>query len=192
MVVKIMKTEYRFSYGSIFKFIFSQVILCIYNFFAFLIVAIPVALLYGEIESIFRENYVLMKIITILMTIFILIFALILCVFFFLPKKAVINSSFVTIKRYMLNFGYVLRGFNDEIFIKEIAECKKYVGDKYCLDRSEPYAVFFFDWDSLVEIRTIDNKRYFVPLKNSDDFIEEINKRREKLQNDTADDNSAF
>lgn len=192
MVMRIMKTEYKFSYGSIFKLIFSQVMLCIYNFFAFLIVAIPVALLYGEIESIFRENYVLMKIITILMTIFIIVYALILCVFFFLPKKAIIKRDFVIIKRYMLNFGYILRGFNDEIYIKEIVECKKYDGEKYCLDRSGPYAVFFFDWDSLVEIRTIDNKCYLVPLKNSDDFIEEINKKREKLQNNKTDDSSIF
>ena len=171
-----MKTEYKFSYGNVFNFIFSQVILCIYNFFAFLIVAIPVTLLYGKIESIFRENYVLMKIITILMTVFILIFALILCVFFFLPKKAIINNDFLIIKRYMLNFGYIVRGFNDEIFIKEIVECKKYDGEKYRLDRSGPYAIFFFDWDDLVEIKT-ERKAYLVPIKNSDNFIAEVNKR---------------
>lgn len=180
-----MKNEYKFSYGNVFNFIFSQVILCIYNFFAFLIVAIPIAWLYGELENIFKENYVLMKIITILMTIPILLFALMLCIYFFLPKKAIVNANFVIIKRYMLNFGYILRGFNDEIYIKDIVECKLYAGYKYKLDRSAPYAVYFFKWNDLVEIKTKSNKVYFVPLKNSNGFVEEVNKKRE-IQEDAC------
>lgn len=152
-------------------------IMCVYNFFAFLILAVPMTWLYGELENCFRENYRLMKIITILMAIFIFLFALILCIYFFLPKKVIMNNSFIIIKRYMLNFGYVLRGFNDEIFIKEIVECKKYDGERYYLDRSGPYAVFFFDWNSLVELRTIDNKCFLVPLQNSEEFIKEVNRR---------------
>lgn len=169
-----MKTEYKFSYGNVFNFIFSQVILCIYNFFAFLIVAMPIAWLYGELGNIFKENYIVMKIITILMAILILLFALMLCIYFFLPKKAIVNANFVIIKRYMLNFGYILRGFNDEIFIKDIVECKLYDGYRYGLDRSAPYAVYFFKWDDLVEIKTKSNKVYLVPLKDSDKFVEQI------------------
>jgi len=180
-----MKTVYKISYGSIFNLIFSQVFLGIYNFFAFLIVAFPLLCLYEEIESRFRDNYVLIKIITIVMTVIILVYALILCVFFFLPKKAIIKNNFIIIKRYMLNFGYILRGFNDEIFIKEIVECTTYRGAGYSLDRSGPYAVFFFDWDDLVKIKTADNKYYLVPLQNSDEFVEEVNKRMQAAKGDS-------
>lgn len=178
-----MKNKYKFSYGNIFNLIFSQIILCIYNFFAFLIVAVPITLLYMKLENLFKDNYVLMKIITILMAAFIFLYALMLCVYFFLPKKAIIKNDFIKIRRYMLNFGYILRGFNDEIFIKDIIECKLYDGYRYCLDRSGPYSVYFFKWDDLVEIKTKDNKRYLVPLQNSETFIEEVNKRINCLNN---------
>lgn len=181
--VRIMKTEYKISYGNIFNLIFSQVMLGVNNFGAFLIVAVPILWLYGEIESNFRENYALIKIITIVMTVIIFVVALILCVFFFLPKKAIVKNNFIIIKRYMLNFRYILRGFNDEIFIKEIVACEKYCGNRYSLDRSGPYAVFFFNWDDLVKIKTADNKYYLVPLKNSEEFINEVNIRRQALQN---------
>ncbi len=178
-----MENKYKFSYGNVFNLIFSQIILCIYNLFAFLIVAVPITLLYIKLENLFKDNYVLMKIITILMAAFIFLYALMLCVYFFLPKKAIIKNDFIKIRRYMLNFGYILRGFNDEIFMKDIIECKLYDGYRYCLDRSGPYSVYFFKWDDLVEIKTKNNKCYLVPLKNSEIFIEEVNKRINCLNN---------
>ena len=171
---KTLKSEYKISYGNVFNFIFSQVILSIYNFFAFVIVAMPITLLYGEVERICRENYILVKVIAILMIGFLLLYALILCAYFFLPKKAIVSNNFIVIKRYMLDFSYVFRGFNDEIFIKDIIECKLYNGKRYLLNRSAPYSVFFFEWDDLIEIKTKSNKVYLVPLKDSEKFLEQI------------------
>lgn len=177
---------YKFNYGNASNFIFSQIILCIYNFFAFLIVAMPMTLLYTRLENLFKENYILMKIVTILMAALIFLYALMLCVYFFLPKKVIIKNDFIKIKRYMLNFGYILRGFNDEIFIKDIIVCKLYDGYRYRLDRSGPYSVYFFNWDDLVEIKTKDDKSYLVPLKNSEEFVEEVNKRMERLNSHSS------
>lgn len=58
------------------------------------------------------------------------------------------------------------------------------------LDRTGPYSVFFFNWDDLVEIRTNDDKKYLVPIKNSDDFIEKVNEIRRSFQEDKAGDNT--
>lgn len=178
-----MRNKYKFSYGNVFNFIFSQIILSIYNFFAFLIIAMPITLLYVRLENLFKEKYLLMKIITILMIGFVFLYALMLCVYFFLPKKVILKNDFIKIKRYMLNFGYILRGFNDEIFIKDIIECKLYDGYRYRLDRSGPYAVYFFEWDDLIEIKTKNNKCYLVPLQNSEEFVEKVNKRMVDLNN---------
>lgn len=90
----------------------------------------------------------------------------------------------------MLNYNYILRGFNDEIFIKDIVECKKYDGKRYRFDRRDPYAVLFFNWDDLVEIRTNDDKKYLIPVKNSDDFVEKVNEIRRSFQEDKAWDNT--
>lgn len=173
-----MKLDYKFSYGNILNFIFSEIILIIYNFFSFLLIAIPIFLVYSELEYTYRDNYIIMKIITIFMTILLGLYALYLVIIFFLPKKAIINNNFIIVKRYMFNFRYAFRGFNDEIYINDIIECKKYNGKRFKLDRTAPYAVFFFDWDDLVEIKTKDNKIYFIPLKNSFSFIEKVNELR--------------
>ena len=177
---EIMKLEYKFSYGNILNFVFSEIILIIYNFFSFLIIAIPIFLVYSELEYTYRENYILMKIITIFMTILLGLYALYLVIIFFLPKKAIINDNFIIVKRYMLNFRYVFRGFNDEIYINDIIECKKYDGKRFKFDRTAPYAVFFFDWDNLVELKMKDDKIYLIPLKNSFSFIEKVNELRQR------------
>lgn len=171
-----MKSVYRFSYGNVFNFILNQIITISYHFIVLLLLAVPVLSLYGEIEYKFRNNHFLMKIITIFMFILLFLYLLYLIVILFLPKKAIIDGHFIRIRRYFLNFSYLIRGFNDEIFIKDIIECKKYEGKRYFLDRTGPYAIFFFNWDSLVKIKTNNDKTYLIPLKNSDDFIDEVNK----------------
>lgn len=185
-----MEYKYKFSYGNIFKFIFSEIMLIICNLISLIIIFMTIAFLYGWFEYIFSENYAIKKISALISIILIVSYSLFLIIIFFLPKKAVIAGKFLKIKRYMLNFNYILRGFNDEIFIKDIVECKKYDGKRYRFDRRDPYAVLFFNWDDLVEIRTNDDKKYLVPIKNSDDFIEKVNEIRRSFQEDKAGDNT--
>lgn len=170
------KRTYYFSYGNISSFIFSEFILIIYNSFSLLLLSIFIAVVYGSLEYKFRENYVLMKVITIFMVVLFTMYFSFLIVIFFLPKKAIINDDVLIVKRYMLNFKYIFRGFNDKIFIKNIIECNMYNGERPRLDRTKEYAVFFFNWDDLVEIKT-DKRRYLVPVKDAEQFIEDVNKR---------------
>lgn len=102
-------------------------------------------------------------------------------VIFFIPKKAILYSNAICVRRYFLNYEHLFRGLNDEIFLKDVVECKKYDGKRYRFDRTAPYAIYFFNWDDLIEIRT-EEKKYLVPLKNSDKFVEEVNNRIEKLK----------
>ena len=66
----------------------------------------------------------------------------------------------------------------------------EYDGKRYRFDRRDPYAVLFFNWDDLVEIRTNDDKKYLIPVKNSDDFVEKVNEIRRSFQEDKAWDNT--
>lgn len=89
-------------------------------------------------------------------------------------------------KRY--NFtSQPLRGFNDDICIKDIIECKKYDGERHLPGKYSPYAIPYFDWDDLVQI-TVYNERndkiYYVPVQNSDDFIEKVNERMKAAKGD--------
>lgn len=169
-----MKKVYKISYGNFFKFIFSQILSCFNNIFTFLIVVVSMMWLQQKLESMFSEDNMLLQIITTLMVSSIIALFIMLLIFLFAPKKVTVDSNYVTVKRYMLNFNYLFRGFNDKIFIKDIVDCRIYEGEKYLLHRSGPYTVFFFDWNDLVEIKTGKVGKYrtfLVPVKNSNEFI---------------------
>ncbi len=172
-----MELKYKFSYGNFINFILNQFIIISYHFFTFLALLFLVFVISGNFEHLFKNQEFMSMIIKALSVSLVIIWLIYLIVILFIPKKAIITPNFIKIKRYFLNISYLLRGFNDEIFIKNIIECKKYDGKRYRFERTGPYAVFFFDWDNLVEIRTIDDKCYLVPLQDSKGFIEEINKR---------------
>ena len=177
-----MKLKYRFSYGNFIKFILNQIIIMSYHFFTLLLLLFSVLVVFGSLEHLFKEQEVISIIIKAVSVSIVILWSLFLIIILFIPKKAIINCNFIKIRRYFLNISYLLRGFNDEIFIKDIIECKKYDGKRYILDRTGPYAVFFFNWDNLVEIKTKDDKVYLIPLENSEKFIDEVNKRRTELQ----------
>lgn len=175
-----MKKIYKISYGKYFNYIFSQILLCFNNIFTFLIIAVTMILLQGKLESTFGEDNILIEIITTLIVISIIILSVVLLIFTFAPKRVILYDNYITIKRYMLNFEYLIRGFNDKIYIEDIVECEIYKGERYLLHRAGPYAVFFFDWNDLVEIKTGKfgkHRTYLVPVKNSDEFISEVNSR---------------
>lgn len=56
-----MEYKYKFSYGNIFKFIFSEIMLIICNLISLIIIFMTIAFLYGWFEYIFSENYAIKK-----------------------------------------------------------------------------------------------------------------------------------
>lgn len=177
-----MELKYKFSYGSLINFILNQIIIICYHAFTVLCLLFLVFVVFGTLDHLFKEQEVISIIIKILPIYLIAFWLIYLTIILFIPKKAIIKTNFIKVRRYFLNFSYLTRGFNDEIFINDIIECKKYDGKRYRLDRTKPYAVFFFDWDSLIEIKTKDDKCYLVPLQNSADFIKEVNARIERTR----------
>lgn len=169
-----MDIKYKFSYGNFINFFLSQFIIISYHFFTILFLLFLVFIVFGNIENLFNEQERICIIIRILSASLVILWQIYLIIILFIPKKAIITHNFIKIRRYFLNISYLLRGFNDEIFIKDIIDCKKYSGKRYRFDRTGPYAIFFFDWDNLIEIKTKDNKSYLVPLQNSEEFIKQV------------------
>lgn len=115
-----MYNEYKLSYGSAFNFILTQIIRfnCHGSIYIFSMCWLYV--IESKIEEIFSGYQV---IITIIRTVAIsvgVVWAIYLLVIFFFPKKAVLNSSFVKVKKYTLHPNFPNRGFNDEIFMPDI------------------------------------------------------------------------
>lgn len=179
-----MKIEYKFSYGNIFKYILNQyIIISCHLFFYLLLLYFLIFVIIGSFEYFFKQQENISTIVNALSISLIILCSLYFIIILFLPRKAIIYSNFIEIKRHFLNISYLNRGFNDEILIRNIIECKKYEGKRYILDITGPYAVYFFNWDDLVQIETNDDKCYLVPLKNSNEFIEEVNKCLQEIQN---------
>lgn len=177
-----MELKYKFSYGNFMNFILSQVIIVSYHFFTVLCLLFFVFIVIGNLENSFKEQSLVTTILRVSSVLLIVLWLAYLTIIFFIPKKVILTNHFVKVRRYFLNVSFAFRGFNDEIFIKNVVECKKYDGERERFNRTEPYSVFYFDWDDLVEIKTIDDKKYLIPLKNSDEFITKVNEIRLLLQ----------
>lgn len=171
-----MELKYKFSYGNFINFILSQVIIISYHFFTVLCLLFFVFIVIGDLENSFKEQNLVTTILRILSVLLIVLWLAYLTIILFIPKKVILNFAFIKIRRYFLNISYLIRGFNDEIYLNDVIECKKYDGKRERFNRTGPYSVFYFDWNDLVEIKT-ENKTYLVPIKNSDNFIAEVNKR---------------
>lgn len=73
--------------------------------------------------------------------------------------------------------------FNQKILFKNIVYCdySEYIpfGSQR---RGNDYAVSIFNWDSLVKIKDKSGHKYYIPVKNADDFIDEVNLYAERAR----------
>ena len=95
-----------------------------------------------------------------------------------LPQKVELFEKTINVYRHTVS----IFGFNDTILIKNIERVYLSENKNYNLVKSIPVGVV--DWDNLVVIKMQTGRRLFycVPIENSEEFIEEVNKRRMKLQ----------
>ena len=110
---------------------------------------------------------------------------------FFQPQNVIIDKEYLLVHRRFLNWQYIARGYNDKILINNIVACKAYDGIRPAMNNSSwmPLSILYFNWDDLVEINTT-NKRYLIPVENSKNFIEEINKRIKSTKSKKNDETS--
>ncbi len=97
------------------------------------------------------------------------------------PKYVLLKNTAIKVRKTYMHPNYFFRGQFETIPYYSIKICRHYVGLK-SKSGSRDYATLLFNWDSLVEIITIDNKRYYIPVKDVDDFIAEVNERRKRFQ----------
>lgn len=173
----ILKKIYKIVYGSKFKFVLSQLITIIVDFIIIIAGFIPTGFLLGWIFSYNKISDFIQKMLACLVSVPLLILFSVLVVSFFIPKKLIIDDNCLFIKRYNINLDQLFRGLNDTILISEIAYCDIYEREDHMPQKWGLCSVYFFDYNNLVEIRLKNNKRYFVPLQNPDEFIIDINQR---------------
>ena len=97
-------------------------------------------------------------------------------VLIFIPKRVVLTDNQILVYRFCFPLQITFwdfSGFNDRINYSQIISCKKQ-DSEIRFGARKPF--FYVNNDSIVEIRTA-HKVYLLPIKNSDNFIVEVNKR---------------
>lgn len=92
----------------------------------------------------------------------------------FIPKKIILDKKGIKVRRNC--FIRLTSGpFNDYIKYDNIKVCRmNQPEDKY--SRYLPLSFPFCNWDSVVVVEER-FRRFYIPVKNSEEFIEEVNKR---------------
>lgn len=129
-------------------------------------------LLFGDSNSVIKRIFLIAEVV---IFVFLLIYMPLLV---FLPKRAILYQNSINVKRNNISS----KGFNDNILYSSIISCALYKGGHYRGRGGPEYAIILFDWDSLVEIVCEKNKKYYIPVKDADDFIAEVNARVEKIK----------
>ena len=184
------KKIYKFSYGKKINFVVNRLLIILINSFFCVIFAFILIFIYGIVESNFGEDGNVKPIAIILFSI-IALAAILTFVTFFQPQNVIIDKEYLLVHRRFLNWQYIARGYNDKILINNIVACKAYDGIRPAMNNSSwmPLSILYFNWDDLVEINTT-NKRYLIPVENSKNFIEEINKRIKSTKSKENDETS--
>lgn len=181
-----MKTKiYEFSYGSTLKKVISKSISLMYNMMINGIILFIYVLLITAVND--RLKHLIGHDILELFRIIEIGLAIVISSVFFIPpffkQKVEISEKIVKIRRHCLFFSplMIYRGFNDTILISQIDEIYRPTSKDKLF---EPIPVNVVDWDNMVIIKLNNSlgTTYYMPVKNSDDFINEMHKRRIAVQ----------
>lgn len=175
---KDMKVKYKFSYGGFFKYLINQIVIFLGSSVEIMFVIFIISRILTLFDGDNHGNSVILNVANTFLgraTFCALPMAAILTA---IPRRLILNDSFLKINRYILDPIYFTRGFNDKINYKDIIKCEKYI---FCKGRLyPPYAVMPFARKDFVKIVAENDrieKTYLVPVQNPDDFINEVWKR---------------
>ncbi len=99
----------------------------------------------------------------------------------FLHKCVTLKNAEIVIIKTSINPNFFTRGQIEKIPYYLIKTCEYDEAWKAKISFYD-YSVVFFNWESIAKITTISNKEYYIPLKEVDDFIAEVNERRKRFQ----------
>lgn len=171
---------YEFDYENYAKKIFS----ILYEEIANMIIPIITIIISFFLDLYMSSNYnsAAYKILSAIEIVLIIILTISMLVLAFLPKKIVIYQNSISVKRNNISTCPIEWGISDNILYSSIVSCNYYKGPHFRGIGNPYYAILLFDWDSLVEIVCEKNKKYYIPVKDADDFIAEVNARVEKIK----------
>lgn len=185
MLNKQVLNEYEFDYGSKVKKFFSDLMGSFCNISAIFWFLFALFYAFAELLNLINNSNLLSVIRFIYF--FINAFIILYCIITLTKSKKIILYQDMIFVRKNTIFGspfFIHKGiFNQKILFKNIVYCdySEYIPFGY-QRRGNDYAVSIFNWDSLVKIKDKSGHKYYIPVKNADDFIDEVNLYAERAR----------
>ena len=177
-----MNKTYKFSYGGTLKKVLSKLIMFITNFVVIIFSILIMFVIFYSLNNSLEKLAVNIDVLNVIKWVETALCVIIVAFFIiqpFLPQKVEIQGNIIKVYRHCLISPF--RGFNDTILINNIKEiCLE--EDKNLIRISPIMPVAIIDWENLVKIEMETGKSlYYIPVENSNDFVEEVNKRRQSI-----------
>lgn len=169
------KIKYKFDFGNKFRCFILYFVELLANFGAIILSWFVFFALFAAANNCFKDDFII-EIITKVLLMLLVIFDIFIAVLIFLPKSVVLTDDKIIVYRFCFPlqiYFWDIRFLNDRIPYSKIISCKK-LGDN--IEFGDPRAFFSANNDSLVEIMT-KHKIYLLPIKDCDNFVEEVNAR---------------
>ena len=171
---------YKFDYGNLFNKFLCYLIQFMANF---TVIIISVVIYFILIQSIMdnADNSIILKILHIALTVLLILTVLFFSCFTFFPRKIIVNNSYIKIQKDAMNFLIGKTWFSSIIPYSSITECSIYDQEitygRYSFLRQQTYPCTFFNRNSLVKITDKYGDKYYLPIKNADEFVKTINEK---------------
>lgn len=168
---------YKYDYGSLIKRLLSYLIQFMANSCAVIFIGLGVMSLMMWLNSF---NGIIKNLsAVVLFTLFFVIFMSFLLLTF-LPRKIVLKDNYIKIDKHAINFFPGESWLSVVITYQQVVSCEKFENINYdnaAFIRQKTYPCTFYNKNSLVKIVDKYGKKYYIPIKNADDFIEKVNER---------------
>ena len=172
------KKTYKISYGGFFKYLINQIVIFLGSSVEIMFVIFFISRILMLFDGVNQNNSAILNFANIFLGRATFCALPVAAVLTAIPRRLILNDSFLKINRYILDPIYFTRGFNDKINYKDIIKCEKYI---FCKGRLyPPYAVMPFarkDFVKIVAENDRNDRTYLVPVQNPDNFINEVWKR---------------
>lgn len=175
--------KYKFDYGTKTKQVISYLLSGLINYSFCILVGIVAFMCFMFVNSATDGNKMISYVFAIVGGVSFGASIIFFIISLFATKEVLVNDYYIQVKKYRINPEFVFRGINEKIYFSTIYSCQLYVGKRIPLYRGfRDYAVYYFNWNSLVEIKDNQGRKYYVPVQNPEEFVEEVNKRMQEAK----------
>lgn len=183
MLNKRVLNEYKFDLGSTAKTTVSILIESFVHIFFMFIVLIVLFFAFGKLFNYISNEYIrsAFRVLHFLIDLLVIIFW---NIALFRKKKIVLYNDLIYVgKNNLSDIFYLYTGiFNQKILYKNIVYCDYAEYIPIGSRRGYDFAFLIFNYDSLVKIKDKTGHKYYIPVKNADDFIDEVNLYAERAR----------